>query len=309
MKNIFIICTIMMFRITSSYGQQENLFSQWCFNQNYYNPALAGIKNYQELKMISRFQWVGFEGAPVSHMINYSTQIHNKRREFLTPRHGINVQFENDEIGAFGTNRILFGYAFHRNFTQDVRISIGLRAGITQLFFNNDKLNPLQPDPTFNRNRTLYLPNINLGMWWNTEKYYVGLSLQQLGKTNWDQLGNSSSFTTHLIISAGSKFKLSNSITFLPNLLLSKTFSNPTRIDAIGYFDFNNKFKLGVGLRNNESILALFQIKLNHQYFIGYSIDYITNGLNTSSLMSHEINFQFAGSHIKETEKLSCPMF
>lgn len=306
---IFTVISIFVFTISSTFGQQENIFTQWCLNQNSYNPALAGIKNYQELRLISRFQWVGFEGAPVTHLINYSTQIQSKRKEYLTPRHGLQVQFENDKIGAFGTNRIMFGYAFHRNFTKDARFSIGIRGGLTQLFFDNTKLNPLQPDPTFNRNRTLYLPNVALGMWWNTNRYYAGLSLQQLGKTNWDQLGNSSSFSTHTIISAGTKFEMTKSITFLPNLLLSTTFSNPTRLDAVGYFDFQNKLKIGLGFRNNESFLGLLQLRINHQFLIGYSVDYISNGLNTSYLMSHELNIQYLGEQVKDTEKLSCPMF
>ena len=309
MKIYRVILIIFVLSARSFYGQQENIFSQWCLNQNTYNPALAGIKNYQELKLLSRFQWVGFEGAPVSHLINYSTQIQSKRTEYLTPRHGIQIQFENDKIGAFGTNRILFGYAFHRNFTKDSRISIGLRGGLTQLFFDNTKLNPLEPDPTFNRNRTLYLPNVALGFWWNTNRYYAGLSIQQLAKKDWDNLGLESSFNTHLIISTGTKFELSNSMTFLPNLLISKTFSNPIRIDAVGYFDFQNKFKIGLGFRNNESYLGLIQFRIKHQYLIGYSIDYISNGLNTSYLMSHEINFHYLGENKKDTEKLSCPMF
>ena len=301
---IFTVISIFVFTISSTFGQQENIFTQWCLNQNSYNPALAGIKNYQELRLISRFQWVGFEGAPVTHLINYSTQIQSKRKEYLTPRHGLQVQFENDKIGAFGTNRIMFGYAFHRNFTKDARFSIGIRGGLTQLFFDNTK-----PDPTFNRNRTLYLPNVALGMWWNTNRYYAGLSIQQLGKTNWDQLGNSSSFSTHAIISAGTKFEMTKSITFLPNLLLSTTFSNPTRLDAVGYFDFQNKLKIGLGFRNNESFLGLLQLRINHQFLIGYSVDYISNGLNTSYLMSHELNIQYLGEQVKDTEKLSCPMF
>jgi type IX secretion system PorP/SprF family membrane protein len=300
---VFSFCSMVI------HGQQENIFSQWCFNQNLVNPALSGIKNYQEFKLISRFQWVGFEGAPVSNTLNYSTQIYSKRTEYLTPRHGISFQFDNDKIGSFGSNRILFGYAVHRNFTKDTRFSVGMRGGLTQLYFDNSNLNPLQPDPSINRNKTLYLPNVSLGMWWNTEKYYVGFTLQQLMNSNWENIGSKSSYNTHLIFTTGTRFQMSRSLTFMPNLLISKTFSNPIRIDAIGYFDFNNQFKIGFGLRNNESIIGIFQVKLNHQFFIGYSIDYVTNGLNTSSLMSHEINLQFAGSQIRDTEKLACPMF
>lgn len=293
-----------------SWGQQDNIFTQWCFNHNTYNPALAGIKNYQELKLINRFQWVGFgQGTPSSHLLNYSTQLPSKRTEYLTPRHGLTFQFENDKNGPFGSNRLLVGYAFHRNFTQDARLSIGIRGGVTQLFFNIDELNSLHPDPVFNRNKTLYLPNVALGLWWNTKRYYIGLSLQQLANSKWNNLGTNSSFNTHFVFTGGTKFELTDKVTFLPNILISQTIANPIRIDLIGYFDFQNQFKLGMGLRNKESVLAMFQLRLNHQFFIGYSVDYITNGLNTSYLMTHEINFQFAGEHIRDTEKLSCPLF
>jgi type IX secretion system PorP/SprF family membrane protein len=302
---------IFFFALTISgvFGQQDNVFSQWCFNHNTYNPALAGIKNYQELKLISRFQWVGFDGAPTSHLINYSTQIQNKRTEYLTPRHGLTFQFENDNIGAFSTNKVLIGYAFHRNFTKDARFSIGLRSGVTQLFFDNEKITYLTPDPTFNKNRTLYLPNISLGLWWNTNSYYLGLSLQQIASTNWDKLGVNSAFNTHILFSAGTKFELNNAITFIPNLMIAKTITNPIRIDAIGYIDYQNQFKFGLGIRNNESILGLLQFRINHQFFVGYSVDYITNTLSSGSILTHEVNFQYAGDHIRDTEKLSCPLF
>ena len=69
MKKILVIFSI--FLSVSLFAQQEPLFTQYYVNDMTINPAISGSKSYNSLTMLTRQQWLGFEGAPFSTNISY----------------------------------------------------------------------------------------------------------------------------------------------------------------------------------------------------------------------------------------------
>ena len=66
-KIIFIAA---IFAITTGVkAQQEAHFTQFMYNQLYFNPAYAGARGMPSFSLIYRNQWIGFKGAPVSGLI------------------------------------------------------------------------------------------------------------------------------------------------------------------------------------------------------------------------------------------------
>ena len=307
MKQLILSITL-MFIVFCGFGQQNTQFTQWVWNPLSYNPALSGIKSYSEFKTMSRLQWIGFQGAPTSNSITYTAQLPTKRKEYFAPRHGIGAKFENDYIGPFSTLQFALNYAVHFNYTEETRLSIGLSGGARQFAFDNTNMTALTPDPAVNKGKTVYSPTANLGFWWNGKNYYVGLSLDQLTNSSWSSIGIESKFRTHFLLSSGVKWT-QGAYSFIPNVLIKKTIGSPIAFDLTSYLDYKNQFKFGIGLRNKEAFLALFQIRIKDQFAIGYSIDYITNGLNTNTLFSHEISLHYSSFQTKDTDKLSCPLF
>ena len=59
------------------FSQQESSFNMYMFNHQSFNAGYAGSKNYSSFTFLSRSQWVGFEGAPVTHSFAY----HGSRKE------------------------------------------------------------------------------------------------------------------------------------------------------------------------------------------------------------------------------------
>ncbi len=290
-------------------AQQEAQYTQWMWNHLSYNPALAGIQNCSKVKSMSRIQWVGFDGAPVSNLITFTAPIKTKRTQMFSPRQGFGIKFERDNIGPFTSNGLSFMYAIHFNFTQETRISFGVNLGAKQLTFSNRNITTIQADPATQKSSTFYSPIASFGTWWDGKNYFIGLSFDQLTASKWSGMGVESYYRLHYNLSSGFRYLVNENYTIVPNLLVKKTANSPISIDLNTFLDYKDAFKIGVGLRNNESFLGMFQVRFKEQFAFGYSVDFISSKINTVALLTHEFSLQYSTCEIKPTDKLSCPLF
>ena len=308
MKKTFFICWFLL-SVTFIEAQQETQYSQWMWNHLSYNPALAGIQNCSKVKTMSRIQWVGFDGAPVSNLITFTAPIKTKRTQMFSPRQGFGMKFERDNIGPFTSNGLSFTYAVHFNFTQETRISFGINLGAKQMTFSNRNVTSYQPDPATQKSSTFYTPIASFGTWWDGKNYFLGLSLDQLTTSKWSGMGVESYYRLHYNFSSGFRYVVNESYTIVPNLLVKKTVNSPMSIDLNAFLDYKDAFKIGVGLRNNESFLGMMQVRFKEQFAFGYSVDFISSKINTVALLTHEFSFHYSTCETKPSDKLSCPLF
>lgn len=308
MKKLLVSCSLFLLSFVVI-AQQETQYSQWMWNHLSYNPALAGIQNCSKVKTMSRVQWVGFDGAPVSNLVTFTTPIKTKRTQMFTPRQGFGIKFERDNIGPFSTNGLSLMYAIHFNFTQETRISFGLGLGVKQSTFSNRNITTYEPDPATQKSSTFYTPIATFGTWWDGKNYYVGLTLDQLTTSKWSGVGVESYYRLHYNLSSGFRYVVNESFTIVPNLLVKKTIDSPMSIDLNAFLDFKDAFKIGLGLRNNESFLGMMQVRFKEHYAFGYSVDFISSKINTVALLTHEFSFQYSTCESRSTDKLACPLF
>jgi hypothetical protein len=78
-------------------------------------------------------------------------------------------------------------------------------------------------------------------------------------------------------------------------------------VDANAVFDFKNAFGIGGGYRFTEAILGFMYFKINQQYLIQYSVDYVVSPLGRS--FSHEISFNFATCKSVTTGAIKTALF
>jgi type IX secretion system PorP/SprF family membrane protein len=303
---VFIVFLFSCFLLEAQQGTQ---YSQWMWNHLSYNPALAGIQNCGKIKSMSRIQWVGFEGAPISNLITFTAPIKTKRTQMFSPRQGFGLKFERDDIGPFTSNGLSFTYAFHFNFTQETRISFGLNVGARQMIFSNRTITTYQPDPATQKSSTFYTPIACFGTWWDGKNYFVGVSMDQLTASSWKGMGVQSSYRLQYNLSSGFRFVLNDTYTIVPNLLVKTTSNSPTSIDLNTFLDFKDSFKIGIGIRNNESFLGMMQVRFKDQFAFGYSVDFVSSRLNTVALLTHELSLHYSSCETRPTDRLSCPLF
>lgn len=294
---------------TSVFGQQLPQYSQWSMHQFAGNPAHAGIKRCVDIHTLYRVQWVGFEGAPNSGFLTVSVPLDSKRRKYLSARHGTGFKFETDRIGAFSVNRINMAYAGHFNFDKHKRLSLGLFGGIVQMGYDPSQTHTADPDPAVMNQGSFVSPDATFGAWFNDKDYYIGLSLQNLFPSRWENIGLTSRNRFHASLNAGYRLGIGEKISLLPAFNLKVPPGGPLAVDLNLHMDYKNLLGFGLGYRNTDALIAFFSLKIKEQFSIVYSFDYTLSAVQLAAQNTHEISLRFTTCKQRKVGLASCPLF
>ena len=71
--NKFTVTLVLAFFVTvSCFAQQEAQYTQFMENKMILNPAYAGAREAPSMMLLTRNQWIGFEGAPTSQLVSFT---------------------------------------------------------------------------------------------------------------------------------------------------------------------------------------------------------------------------------------------
>lgn len=292
-----------------SFGQQLTQYSQWAWHQFAINPAHAGIKTCVDVHSLYRLQWVGFEGAPRSGFLTLSIPLDARRRQYLSARHGLGLKFETDRIGQFSIQRFNVAYAAHFNFNQTDRLSLGLYAGVVQTGYDPSSITTASPDPILENQGSFLAPDATFGAWYNSEKYYAGLVLQNLIASKWNNIGLDAKNRFHTIIHGGCLFELNDRFSLLPTLQAKFAARGKTAVDLGLHLDYKNTLSFGLGFRNSDAFLIFAQLKIQEQFSIGYSFDYTVSKIQLGAQNTHEVSIRFTSCKVDRKSTTGCSLF
>ena len=187
---IKILFIYIFIQVTSIEAQQRMLFSSQQQQGFMQNPALVGLEDYREVKLIYHQQWTGFEGSPTLKGIGYSTLIgkdssgisnklkslplpgtkpklfsestsKNKRNSKNKKGFGAVIMTESDGTISITDYMSMFSFQFERNKKTWL---LGIGAGMLQYSFNPDNLRLVNSnDLTFSKQqRTILMPSLQL---------------------------------------------------------------------------------------------------------------------------------------------------
>ncbi|MBL4861520.1 MAG: PorP/SprF family type IX secretion system membrane protein [Crocinitomicaceae bacterium] len=290
-------------------AQQVPQYSQWFLHQFANNPAHAGIKKCVDLHTLYRIQWVGFEGAPSSGFLTASIPLNARRKRYLSARQGTGFKFETDRIGQFNVNRVNFAYAAHFNFNKYDRLSLGVYGGVLQMAYDPSASTTAVPDPSVMSQANFISPDASFGAWFNSQNYFIGLSLQNLFRSPWQDIGTDSRYRFHTAINGGYRYAINEDFTFLPMVNLKIPPSGPLALDLNLYADYKNFLGFGLGFRNTDALIAILDIKLKEQLSIGYSFDFTLSRIQSGAHNTHEISLRFTTCKPDRSGPASCPLF
>jgi len=299
MKNLklYVITILLLTQIFNSFGQQDPMFTQYMFNTLGVNPAYAGSYGALNMTGIARSQWLGIEGAP-------KTQSFIMHTPFVSENVGVGLSFINDKIGPTTQTMIYGDYSYTIRVSEKAKLAFGLKGGVDMI---SNKLTSVsttqQNDQSFSTNVNYKpMPNFGFGLYYHSDKWYIGLSTPKIIENKVAATGGSSIVTEqrHYFIITGIVFNLTNNIKFKPSTLVKATFGAPVSIDLNANFLFKEKLWLGVGYRYGDSFSAMTQLQLNNQFRVGYSYDYTLSHLTTYNSGSHEIILSYTFSFKKD---------
>ena len=270
-----------------SFAQQDPMYTQYMYNPLSVNPGYAGSREALSIVGILREQWVGIDGAPSTQSLNLHSPIFNDNM-------GLGLSVINDKIGPIHQTMLFADYSYSIQTTYNAKLSFGLKAGVNIFQADLLSLTPDQGgDPAMYNIDNKLLPNIGVGVFYYSDKGYVGLSAPKLLEQMLYEYNTSvvteNKERRHYFVIGGYVFDLSEQVKFKPAFLLKAVVGAPISIDLSANFLFRDKLGVGVAHRLDDSFSGLLQYYVTPQFRIGYAYDFTLTELRNYNSGSHEL--------------------
>lgn len=305
-KKMLLLTMVYTLWTMDSKAQQIPLYSQYFYNQFLFNPAQTGLSGSPQLFFIYRKQWVGFNGSPETRALSFDMPIANKKA-------GIGVYLFSDVTNIFRKNGGYFSYAYHFNFSENHRLSLGLSGGIQEssIDFNKVVVKNLGDVLITNNNQRGVTADAAFGINYYIKGFNIGISAPQLvsGKLRYldnDQLMGYR-LARHYLATLSYDLKLAGgkfSIQPLAMFRTSEAFA--FQFDAGANFKYKDWVWLGAMYRYDAAVSVAAGFKVHKLVSVGYSYDFATNNLADYTSGSHEVMLGFTfGKRNKNDDELS----
>lgn len=271
-------------------AQQDPMYDQYMFNVLAFNPAYAGSADVFTIMALSRHQWVGFEGAPSTQTLVAHTPL---RSQALS----LGLSFMTDKIGPSRRTSFHADLAYRIRVNEESELAFGLKGGIDLHQAELSTLTTVNADPANVDMKGQLLPNFGFGLFWHSERYYVGLSAPKLLE-NELEIATSTVLTTalqerHYFLIGGYVFDLNDDLKFKPSFMLRSVAGAPLSLDVNANFLLRERIWFGAMYRIGNSFGFMGQYRINDQLSAGYAFDLTTNRLGAYNAGTHEIMLSY----------------
>ncbi len=318
------------------YAQQRPQYSQYTLNNYLANPAISGIEDYGDLKLGTRQQWSGLEGAPVSYYATFhmpimkdmtatyrggrassaipkesSTKKPVYRR--LRPHHGVGAMAMSTQTGPLKRSGVSVSYAYHQPLTRRLRVSAGVAPGFIQYSLDPAAVRVINSnDPAIldgRVNETKF--DLSMGLWLYASDFYLGVAGAQLSPSKRKNVttntpeDNSGTLQKHYYVTGGYRLDLSPYLSVVPSVMV-KMAQPTTSVDATAKVIYANRIWAAASYRHQESVSAMAGINISPLMDLAYSYDASTSPLGQANAGSHEV---VLGFKLRNTAKVVCPQW
>ncbi len=317
MKRIYIVITTVILSFIfqeNGYAQQDAQYTQYMYNTISVNPAYAGTRGVMSITGLHRSQWVGLDGAPRTQTLTLNTPVG------MSNRVGLGLSIVNDKLGPMDETYFDIDFSYTIPTSERGKLSFGLKAGGHLLNVDFQQLNQFDVgDTSFENNiDNKFSPNIGVGFYYHTDKFYVGLSAPNILETkHFDESatsdGDASSFVAkeriNYYLITGHVFDLSDNVKFKPALLTKLVAGAPLQVDVSANFLLYEKLTLGAAYRWSAALSAMAGFQMSDSIMIGFAYDKETTQLGRTEFNdgSYEVILRF--ELFRKYKKMITPRF
>jgi|GEM_PF-363110 len=298
--NCIFLLIIFTLSTHSALAQNEALSSMYNFNRLLVNPAVAGTGDGISFKVVSRKQWEGIQGAPLTGSLTIDAP-------FGGEKNGVGVVFLSEKFGVMRNTHIGAVVARHFHFTprghNSSVLSIGLQPSVKTYKADYASVNTIDRDPAFSGTETRMLPNLGFGVNYTFGKFDIGMSVPAIFNSNdYTDIGSippsyrgfDANQYIHYFTYAGYSFDLTENLSLSPSLMIKQLRGNDVFTDINVWTSIYRKYNIGLSYRVNDGVKLLTQLQIVDNFQFGYAYTVGTTTLGQYNSGSHEIFLSYS---------------
>jgi type IX secretion system PorP/SprF family membrane protein len=274
-------------------AQQQITFSQYMFHGLVLNPAYAGTDDAFNATFIARKQWSHIKSSPeIQSLIVH--KYYDKKKA------GLGAILENVSYGVTRTFSFNGIYAYKVKIDESKSLSLGLRAGLSSYSqkLTDLVLPPGSQDPSFDHNTSKTMFNAGVGAYYETSRYYAGLTASGLINNKLDNNRIEGSVLLakqipHYFLSGGYLFDINADVKLKTQVLFKIVSGAPLGTDVNVAALLKETVWVGVTYKHLNSLNALFEIKLKEQFKVGIAYDIATSRISKVTPGTYEISLNY----------------
>jgi type IX secretion system PorP/SprF family membrane protein len=286
----------------TAYGQQDPQYSQYMFNTLAVNPAYAGSRDVVSATAMFRKQWVNTPGSPATGTFSIDAP-------FKRERVGVGLVVFNDRLGITNTTGAYASYAYRIRLEKGT-LAFGLQAGFSQ--FKADYTSVVldqdnKSDNAFASNVNKVLPNFGGGVYYKTDKFYLGVSMPRFVNNKLfkkssvpDNVTITSHQSRHLFLMGGFVIPLSPDVKVKPSTLIKFVEGAPIQMDINANVWFYDAIAAGLSYRAAAgTLVTMIEVQASKQIRIGYAFDAGIGKVRAVGTGAHEIMARYEFGYVK----------
>lgn len=295
MKRIYIILFIMFIANVTAFSQTEPMYSQYMYNMLGVNPAYAGNREATSFNFFQRNQWIGLKGAPKTTSLSIDKAAKDGKI-------GLGFQAYDDRLGvesATGFNAIISSRV---KVSEIGVLSGGISFGLMNYRLNlNDVMNRYTPtDPSFisSAKPSQWNPSVGMGVYYNTDKLYIGLSTPSILRSRLAKYENFVSGIQkmddfHLFATAGYVFEVNDDVKLKPSTMIKMVSGAPIELDLNLNVWLKDLIGIGGSYRTGDAFIGMVEIQATDNLRFGYAYDMPFTPLKYFTRGSHELMLRY----------------
>lgn len=284
------IVVVLLVVVQQLSAQQLPQYSNYMINEYAMNPAVGGSNPYFEGKSNNRYQWIGITDAPRTYILSVNGPTKSLKM-------GLGGQIFTDIVGPTRRTGLYLSYAYHFKVTENVKVSLGINAGILQFMVDGSKITLHDPadDVISNGLQSVILPDFGAGIYVYSKdhKWYAGASVPQIAQNKirfFDyQTSTLSKLATHFYVTGGYKFNLGEDFTLEPSTCIKYVKPAPLQFDIGLRAIYKDKIWLGGAFRYLDAVSAMVGYTMQENITFAYSYDFTTTNIRKYSTGTHEL--------------------
>ncbi|MDE6515047.1 MAG: type IX secretion system membrane protein PorP/SprF [Bacteroidales bacterium] len=258
------------------------VFSQQMFSSVNFNPAAIRTENQVQASLFGRHQWLGFQGAPTSVMLNLQGYVGEIRS-------GFSASIIGDRFGHSHTLDFKAGYSYHVRLGGKNTLQFGLSAGFMyKNFRGSDVILDQNGDPIIDmEDHSDVKPDVDFGIAFSSGGFMLGVSATHLTSFAYSK-DDYFRPDMGLYLFATYTGRISDKFSLQP-YVRAMYVNTALKFEVDLRAEILRWFYIGAGYRYNEAVMAMAGITIHGKVAIGYCYDIGMGKIKNYQSGSHEI--------------------